>query len=141
MTTQRYSTLQSTLSRHQNNRARQCRGVSGSLARLTSDLDTAASRRFPMNHGDSRCSMCSDFFPACCSGCTRCSHSTSITTRVSTMRPSRTWSTCIGMFHRPLLKAATHHRYIVPTCAAVRRNVHPASCRPTIRRRSNGRSC
>ena len=31
----------------------------------------------------------------------------------STTRPYRTWSTGVGMFHRPLLNAATHHGYTV----------------------------
>ena len=32
-------------------------------------------------------------------------------------------STGVEMFHRPLLKAATHHRYIVPKRTAIRRYV------------------
>ena len=47
-TTDRHSTLQWTLSRRQSIRACRCRGVSGSLARVTRDLSPAASRRFPM---------------------------------------------------------------------------------------------
>ena len=47
-TTERHSTLQSILSRHQSSRAWQCYGISGSLARGTRDLNPAASRRFPM---------------------------------------------------------------------------------------------
>ena len=42
-TTERYSTVHSTLSRHQSSRARWCRDVSGSLARGTSNLSPAAS--------------------------------------------------------------------------------------------------
>ena len=61
----------------------------------------------------SRGKMCSDFFPGCCSGCHRCSHSSSILTCLCTTRPFKTWSTGVGIFYRPLLKAATHHRYIV----------------------------
>ena len=40
-------------------------------------------------------------------------HNASIFTCVCTTRPSRTWSTGVGMFHRLLLKAATRCRYIV----------------------------
>ena len=43
-----------------------------------------------------------------------------------TTRPSRTWSTGVGMFHRPLLEAATYHRYIVTnTCS--NRSICPPS--------------
>ena len=58
--------------------------------------------------------MCSDFFPGCCSGCHHCSHYASIITYVCTTQPSRTWSAGVGMFHKPVLKAATYHQYIVP---------------------------
>ena len=58
-----------------------------------------------------RCNMSSDFSLGCDH---RCSHNVSILTCVCTTRPSRTWSTGVGVFHRPLLKAATHHRYTVP---------------------------
>ena len=57
--------------------------------------------------------MCPDFFPGCCSGDHRCSYNESIFSCVCTKRTSRTWSTGVGMFHRPLLKAATLHQYIV----------------------------
>ena len=57
--------------------------------------------------------MCPDFCSGCCSGGHRFSHNASILTCFSTTRPSRTWSTGVGKFHRPLLKAATHHGYIV----------------------------
>ena len=50
--TERHSTLQSTLSRHQSSRAWWCHGVSGSLARGTSYVNPAASRRFPTALGD-----------------------------------------------------------------------------------------
>ena len=58
--------------------------------------------------------MCLDFFPGCSSGIHCCSHNASIFICVHTTRPSRPWSTGVGMFHRPLLKVATHHRYSVP---------------------------
>ena len=51
-TTERHSTLQSTLSRYQSSRARRCHGVSGNLSRGTCDLSPAASKRFPMFLGD-----------------------------------------------------------------------------------------
>ena len=44
--TERYSTIQSTLSWHQSNRAWRCRGVSDSLARGSRDLSLVASWRF-----------------------------------------------------------------------------------------------
>ena len=81
--------------------------------------------------------MCPDFFPGYCSGGHRCSHNADLHMRT---RPSRTWSTCVGMFYRPLLKAATNHRYFVPNTLAIRRYAHPTSRRPTMRRRSNS-SC
>ena len=37
--------------------------------------------------------MCSNFFPGCRSGGSRCSHNASILTCFCTMRPYRTWST------------------------------------------------
>ena len=57
--------------------------------------------------------MCPDLFPGCCSGGHRCLHNAQILMCICTMWPSRTWSMGVRMFHRPLLKAATHHRYIV----------------------------
>ena len=55
-----------------------------------------------------RCNMCPDFFLGCYSGDHCCSHNASILTCVFSTRPSRTWSTDVAKFHRPLLKAATH---------------------------------
>ena len=55
--------------------------------------------------------MSPDFFPGCGN---RCSHSASILTCVFTTRPSRTCFRGVGMSHKPLLKAKTHHRHIVP---------------------------
>ena len=52
---------------------------------------------------NSSCNMCPDIFPGCCSGGHRNSRNASILTCVCTTRPSRTWSMCVGMFHRPLL--------------------------------------
>ena len=57
--------------------------------------------------------MCPNIFPGCCSFGHHCSHNASILTCACTARPSRTWSTSEGMFHRTLLKAATLRRYIV----------------------------
>ena len=45
--------------------------------------------------------MCLDFFPGCHTGGHHCTHNASILTCV--------YTTGVGMFHRPLLKAATHH--------------------------------
>ena len=58
--------------------------------------------------------MSPDFFPGCYSGGHCCSHNASILTGICTMQPTRTWSMGVRMFHRPLLKAVTHHQYIVP---------------------------
>ena len=48
--------LSSRLSQHQNSRAWQCHGVSGSLA--ICDLSPAASRRFPVDFGDTADATC-----------------------------------------------------------------------------------
>ena len=80
-TTERHSTVQSTLSRHQGSRAWRCFGLSGSLTRGTYDLI----HNWPCWHN--RCKMCPDFFPGCYSGGHRCSHNASILTCVCTMRP------------------------------------------------------
>ena len=57
--------------------------------------------------------ICPDIFPGYCSGIHCCLHNASILTCICTTWPSRAWTTSVGMFHRPLLKAATHHWYIV----------------------------
>ena len=57
-TTERYFTLQSTLSRHQSSSASWCCGVSGSLVRSTRDLSPAASRQFSMVLGDTASAIC-----------------------------------------------------------------------------------
>ena len=55
--------------------------------------------------------MSPDFFPGCSHFS---SHNASILTCVCTKWTSRTWSISVGMFHRLLLKAATHNQYIEP---------------------------
>ena len=45
-----------------------------------------------------RYNMCPDFFPGYCSVGHHCSHNASISTCVFTTRPSRTWSTSVGIF-------------------------------------------
>ena len=57
---------------------------------------------------------CPDYFHECCSGGHRCSHNASILTSVCITRPSRTWSTGVGMLHRSHFKAAAHPWYILP---------------------------
>ena len=54
--------------------------------------------------------MCPDFFPRC-GHC--CSHNASNLTCVYNTPPSKTWSTSVGLFHRPLLTAATHHKHVL----------------------------
>ena len=58
-TTERHSSLQSTLSRHQSSCGCRCRDVSGSLARGERDLKETVPNG-PWWHN--RCNMCSDFF-------------------------------------------------------------------------------
>ena len=48
-----------------------------------------------------------------------CLHNALILTCICTTWPSRTWSKGVWMFHRPLLKAATHHRYNVPNMCSM----------------------
>ena len=110
-TTERHSTPQSTLLRHQGGRAWQYCDVSGNLARGTRDLSTAASMRFPMLLGDTAGTTCGRISAL---GGHHCPHSASILMCVCTTRPpSRTWSMGQEMFHRPLLSATTHNWYIV----------------------------
>ena len=52
-----------------------------------------------------------DYFPECCSGGHRWSQNATILKRVCTRRFSMVYG--CGNVSRPLLKAATHHRYIV----------------------------
>ena len=51
----------------------------------------------------------------------------SILTCVCTTQPSGTWSTTVGMFHKPLLIAATHHWYIVTNMCS-----NPSTCPSTF---------
>ena len=115
-------------------RAWWCRGVSGSLDRGTRELTVPNGPRWY-----SRCNMCPDFFPGCCSGGHRCSHKASILM-------------CVCIRGRPepglhMWECFTDHCWkqrhttdtLCPTCAAIRRYVHPVSRRPTMRPRSNGK--
>ena len=65
----------------------------------------------------------------------------SIFTCICTTRPSRTWSTGVGMLQRHCWKQRHTTDMLRPTCAAIHWYVHRASHRPTIRSRSNGWSC
>ena len=84
----------------------------------------------------SRCNLCLDFFHGCCSGEHRFTHKASILT-------------CVGnlvYWLGNVPQTTTESNEIPPitfctTCAAIRRYVHPASRRPTMRPRSNGWSC
>ena len=107
-TTERRSTLQSSLSRHQSSRAWRCRGVSGSQARDTRDLSPAASRQFPTVLGDTIYATCARISSL---DVVKAATTARTMTCICTTRPSRTWSAGVAMFHR--LKAATHHRHIV----------------------------
>ena len=89
-------------------------GVCGSLARGTRNLSPAASRLYPMVLDDTAGATCARISSFMLFGRHHCSHNASILMCVCIMQPFRTWSTGVGMSHRPLLKAATHHRYTVP---------------------------
>jgi hypothetical protein len=84
-TTKRHSTLHPILLRTQ-----RYHGVCYSLARGTRDISPDASRRFPKL--TSRCNVCPDIFPGCCSGGQRCSQNASILTFLYTTQPSRAWA-------------------------------------------------
>ena len=61
-TTERHSTLQSTLSRYQSSRDWRCRRVGGNLVRGTRDLNLAARREFPMVLGDTAGPTCARIY-------------------------------------------------------------------------------
>ena len=75
------------------------------------------------------------------SGCHCCSHIELILRCICTTRPSRTWSTGVGMLTDHCWKQQHTTNTLCPTCAAFRRYVHPASCRPTMRPSLNGWNC
>ena len=80
--------------------------------------------------------MCLDFFPGCSSSGHRCSHNATILTCDCTMRLSRTWSSGVGLFYRPLLKAATHHRHTVLNMCS-----NPSLCPSSFPLAYNATSC
>ena len=139
-TTERHSTLLSTLSRHQNSRAWRNRGVCGSLARDTSELSTAASRWFPIVLGDTAGAIYS-----------RISSLSAVltVTAVHTMRRSLRVSVLRGRPEHGLLvwECSTDHYWkqlhttdkLCPTRAEIHPYFHPTSHTPTLRPRSNGR--
>ena len=112
-------------------------GLSGSLARGKRDLSPAASRRFPRVLGDTvgaTCARISSLYTA---------------TDARTMRRSWRASVLLGSPESGLRvwECSADHCWkqrhatdtFCPTCAAIRRHIHPASRRPTMRPHSNGR--
>ena len=81
----------------------------------------------------SRCNMCPNFFPGCCSVVHRCSHK-ALVLNASVVRGRPESSLLVW-------KYSTNHCWkhwhtndtLCATCAAVRRYIHPASLRPTVR--------
>ena len=131
-TTDRHSTLQSTLSWHQSSRAWRCHGVCGSLTRGTSDRSPAASRQFPMvlfNIAGATCALIFslDAYQATTASCIMC----------------RSWHASVLCSHpEPDLwvwECSTDHCLkqwhttdtLCPTCAAIHQYVHSAFHRPT----------
>ena len=97
---------QSTLSRHQSICAWRCGGVIGSMA---SHMWSESCCKQTVPNGPwwhSRCNMCPDFFPGCCSGGHCCSHIVSIFTCICTLCPSR--------YGNVPQTTVTHHQYLVP---------------------------
>ena len=121
------STLQSTLSRYQSSRSWRYRGLNGSLARGTSGLSPATSRRFPLIVGD-------------IAGATyaRISSLDAVRTATVALTMRRSWRTSVlGVSPEPGLRvwvcSTDHcwkHRYttdiLYPICAAIRIYVYPA---------------
>ena len=104
-TTECHSTLQSTLSQHRSSHAWRCHGVSGSWLE-------AHIIWFLLQADGSQWSLMTQqvqHVPGCCLGDHCFSNNASILTCICTTRLSRTWSMGVEMFHRPLLKTATHH--------------------------------
>ena len=114
-TTERHSTFQSTLSRHQSTRAWRCRGVSGGLTRGTHDLNPAASRRFPMLLDDTVGATCAlIFFPWILFG--RPPLLAQCVDPDVRLYYAAVQNLVYGCRNVPqkLLKSSTHHGYIVP---------------------------
>ena len=106
--------------------SRACRDVSDSLTRGIRDQSPAACRRFPMVFGDiAGAIFAPNSFRDAFYGGHRCLHNTSILACVCTTRPSRTWSTGVGMFHTSLLEEATHHWYILPNIMCSNTSIWP----------------
>ena len=129
--TECHSTLQSTLSRHQSSPALRFRGISGSLTRGTRDVSHATRKRFSMVLCDTAGTTCA-----------RISFLFAVTA-VRTMR--RSWRASV-LRGRPepglrVRECSSDHCWkqrhttdtLCQTCASIRRYVHPASRRPTIR--------
>ena len=96
-----------TLSRHQSSLAWRFRGISGNLAR-----GIHANRLFPMILADTAGATCTpDDFLGCCFGrpslLAKCIDLDVLLCKAAV----QILPTDVGMFHTPLLKATTHHRY------------------------------
>ena len=140
-TTERHSTLQSSLSRHQSSRAWRCRGASGSQARDTRDLSPAISRQFPMVLGDTAGPTCArisslDAVQAATTARTMCRSWCAYVLRGRPEPGLQVWECCTDHCWKQ-----RHTNTLCPTCAAIRRYVHSVSYRPTMRPRSNGWRC
>ena len=137
---QRHSTLQSTLSQHQSSRAWRCRGVSSSLTRYTL-FDSCCKHTVPNDPWwHSRCNMCllpwmmfgrPPLFAQC----------VDIDRRLYYSTIQNLWSRVLECPTDHCWKQRHTIEKLCPTCAAIRRYVHPASLRPTMQHRSNGWSC
>ena len=133
-TTERHSTLQSTLSQHQSDRAWRCRGVSGSLATGTCDVSPAASRRFPMVLGDTAVQHVPGFLPWMLFGQpTMLAQCVDLYVRMYYAAVQNLVYGCGNVPQTTRMKRHTTDT-LCPTCAAI----HPTSSRPTIRPCSNG---
>ena len=97
-TTERHSTLRSSLSRPQSSHTWRCHDISGNLARGTRDLSHPANRQFPMVLGDTAGATCARISSR--NAATAARNNVSTLTCVCTTWPSRTWSTRVGMFYR-----------------------------------------
>ena len=134
--TECHSALQSTLSRHQSSHVWRCHGVSGSQVRGTCDLSPAASRRFPLVPGNTVGATC-----------TWISSLNAVWAATAARKMHQSW--CVSVLRgRPesglrIWECSTDYCWkqrhttdtFCPKCVTIRRYVHQASHRPTMRPR------